>query len=390
MPARRGLLRSAAVGAGVVAAFAVGVAVGVGGRQQPAVPTDPVAEAAQAIAADAERPVTRSDLDRAAITAMLAELGDPHAAYRAPGESDAATDVVAGSYAGLGLWLRAESDGRVVVGNVLPTSGAAQGGVDSGDELLAVDNRPARGRPVAEIVAALRGPAHSSVRVVTRGPTGTLEDRQLVRGEVETQDLGIERLAGGVLRVRVAAFSRGSGVAFRHLLADARAEAPVRGIVLDLRGNPGGLLDEAVTVASTFLDGGAVVSYERRGEAPRVLQAEPRGDTTTPLAVLVDGGTASAAEVVAGAVQDRRRALVVGARSYGKGSVQEAITLADGSTLELTVARYRTPAGRALDGVGVAPDIAVAGSTGGDPALDRAATVVGGLLADARTGTGTR
>ena len=382
----RGLLRSAAVGAGVVAAFAVGVAVGVSGRHPEPVPpagAGPLAEAADAIANDAQHPVGRADLDRVAIEAMLAEVDDPYALYRAPGQRDATSTVVTGSYAGLGLWLRAEADGRVVVGSVLPGSGAASGGVDVGDELVGVGDRPARGRPVSELVAALRGPAATSVRVVTRGAGGRLLDTRLMRGEVAVQDLGVERLAGGIVRVRVAAFSRGLGSAFRGALQAAARRATVRGVVLDLRGNPGGLLDEAVTVTGTFLDGGPVVSYQRRDEPARQLQAEPGGDTATPVAVLVDGGTASAAEVVAGALQDRHRALVVGARSFGKGSVQESLSLADGSSLELTVAHYRTPAGRSLDRAGIVPDVAVAPAAAGDPALDRASSVVGGLLADA-------
>jgi carboxyl-terminal processing protease len=153
------------------------------------------------------------------------------------------------------------------------------------------------------------------------------------------------------------------------------------GVVLDLRGNPGGLLDEAVEVASAFLDGGPVVSYERRGSGVQTLDAIGTGDTVTPVAVLVDGGTASAAEVVAAALQDRNRAVVVGARTFGKGSVQEPSTLSDGSALELTVGKYRTPAGRMIDGVGVTPDVAVDPAAAGDIAEARAVEVLGGLVA---------
>jgi len=388
----RGLLRSAAVGAGVVAAFAVGVVVGVSGREgdRPAgAPGSPVAEAAGVIAADGQKAVPRADLDRAAIQAMLRELDDPYATYRSPGEQDATTAVLDGSYAGLGLWLRADTDGRVVVSTVLPSSAAARGGISPDDELVSINGRGVAHRGVASLVTALRGPAASSVRVVTRSPAGVLRDVRLVRAEVAVQDLGVERLAGGVVRVRVAAFSRGVGAAFRGALAAARRQGEIQGIVLDLRGDPGGLLDEAVTVAGTFLDGGPVVSYARRGDSERVLEAEPGGDARTPLAVLVDSGTASAAEVVAAALQDRRRALVVGTRSFGKGSVQEPVALSDGSSLELTVAHYRTPAGRSLDGTGITPDVAVAAPARGarlgrgDAALDRASSVVGGLLADA-------
>jgi carboxyl-terminal processing protease len=159
------------------------------------------------------------------------------------------------------------------------------------------------------------------------------------------------------------------------------------GIVLDLRGNPGGLLDEAVEVASSFLDGGPVVSYERRGKAPRTLQAFSGGDVTTPLVVLVDAATASAAEVVAAALQDRNRAVVVGSRTFGKGTVQEPSRLSDGSGLELTVGRYLTPSGRTIEGVGLEPDVAVPATEPAAVAERRAIEVLTGLVA-ALDGTG--
>ncbi len=131
------------------------------------------------------------------------------------------------------------------------------------------------------------------------------------------------------------------------------------GIILDLRGNPGGLLAESVETASAFLDGGHVVTYTRRDEAPQQLDAIGNGDTATPLVVLVDGATASGGEVVAGALQDRGRAVIVGSRTFGKGSVQEPHRLSDGSSLALTVARYSLPSGRSVEGVGIEPDIDV-------------------------------
>jgi carboxyl-terminal processing protease len=160
----------------------------------------------------------------------------------------------------------------------------------------------------------------------------------------------------------------------------------VSGVVLDLRGNPGGLLDEAVETASAFLDGGPVVSYTRRGAAPVRLDAVGTGDPAVPLVVLVDGGTASAAEVVAGALQDRGRAVLVGSRTFGKGSVQEPRTLSDGSALELTIARYATPAGRSLEGVGLVPDIDIRPGSAGSVAVRRALDVLRGLLADRSSG----
>jgi carboxyl-terminal processing protease len=158
-------------------------------------------------------------------------------------------------------------------------------------------------------------------------------------------------------------------------------ESHAGGVILDLRGNPGGLLDEAVEVASAFLDGGPVVSYEQRDAADRTLNAIGAGDTQTPVVVLVDGGTASAAEVVAAALQDRSRAVIVGSRTYGKGSVQEPSVLPDGSAIEFTIGRYLTPAGRVIDGRGIEPDVLVDPLEAPEVAEARALEVLRGLTA---------
>jgi carboxyl-terminal processing protease len=183
------------------------------------------------------------------------------------------------------------------------------------------------------------------------------------------------------MRIRVAAFTRGVGHEVQAAMDRARG-AGSTGVVLDLRDDPGGLLDEAVSTASAFLNGGLVVSYVRRGEAGRRMDASGDGDTTTPLVVLINGGTASAAEVVAGALQDRGRAVLVGSQSFGKGSVQEPSRLPDGSGVELTVGHYVTPSGRSLDGVGIDPDIEVAFGAAPNVADSRAVEVLHGLLAD--------
>ncbi len=209
---------------------------------------------------------------------------------------------------------------------------------------------------------------------------------RLARATFSTDDVVVERLAGGISRVAIIAFTRGVGRDVARAMA-AEGAGRTGGVVLDLRDNPGGLLDEAVAVASAFLDGGPVVSYERRGAKPRTLDAFEGGDTATPLVVLVNPSTASAAEVVAGALQDRNRAVVVGTRTYGKGSVQEPSTLSDGSALELTVGRYLTPSGRALEGIGIEPDVVVPPGAAPEVAERRAIDVLTGLVA-ALGGTG--
>jgi carboxyl-terminal processing protease len=191
--------------------------------------------------------------------------------------------------------------------------------------------------------------------------------------------------SGSVGRITVASFVRGAGRDVRTAVTRLQA-AHASGVILDLRGNPGGLLDEAVETASAFLDGGPVVSYTRRAGTPVRLDAVGTGDTALPLVVLVDGGTASAAEVVAGALQDRGRAVLVGSRTFGKGSVQEPRTLPDGSALELTIARYATPTGRSLDGVGLVPDIDIRPGSASSVAVRRGLEVLRGLSADRTAG----
>jgi carboxyl-terminal processing protease len=239
------------------------------------------------------------------------------------------------------------------------------------------------GLDAAHAAASLRGRTGTTVTLsLSRGDaTRTVRlTRAVVASPAVTTSMATPRVG----RIVVPAFTQGVGRQVRQAARELRAKHAT-GLILDLRGDPGGLLSEAVETASAFLDGGAVVTYSRRDELSQRLDADGRGDTATPLVVLVDGSTASAAEVVAGALQDRGRAVVVGTRTFGKGTVQEPHRLADGSSLALTVARYTLPSGRSVEGVGIEPDIQVF-----DPAasLNRAVEVLSGLLADTGSGRG--
>ena len=232
---------------------------------------------------------------------------------------------------------------------------------------------------MSSVAGRLRGPSGSTVTVGVRRATGTLTVT-ITRSQVLADDVVVDRLKHSVLMIRVTSFSRGVGREVRAAMA-ADPGAHAGGIVLDLRDDPGGLVDEAVDVAGAFLDGGPVVSYAQRGSGTHTLDAVGVGDTATPLVVLVDGNTASAAEIVTGALQDRGRAVVIGSKTFGKGSVQEPATLSDGSAIEFTVGRYLTPSGRALDGVGIDPDVAIDPSAAPRVAERRALEVLAGLLA---------
>ncbi|WP_130492566.1 S41 family peptidase [Motilibacter rhizosphaerae] len=374
MASTRRLVLALAAGAGLLTAYAAGLATPRGGSADPVRPDSSLAAAAARISASAAEPVTAEELQQAAVTGMLSALHDRWARYYPPADAQAQAAAVEGRFTSVGLWLR-ESSRHLVVASVTGGSPAARAGVRPGDVVASV----AGAVPVSVPQAAdlLRGAAGTSVDVrLRRG--GRALHLSLERVEVGERPVSSRRLAGGALLVRVESFTRGTGREVRAVLA---AEPHAQGVVLDLRGNPGGLLDEGVEVASIFLHGGAVVSYDRRDQPAQTLTAVGTPDTTTPLVVLVDGGTASAAEVVVGALQDRGRGVVVGSRTYGKGSVQETFPLPDGAAVELTVGHYRTPLGRDLDGVGIAPDVQVAADAPATVAERRAATVLLGLRA---------
>ncbi|MGK4581079.1 S41 family peptidase [Kitasatospora sp. HPMI-4] len=301
--------------------------------------------------------------------------GDPWAAYYSPEEY---RDFTQGRYPGVGLTVGRAQDGGTAVSRVQPAGPAEQAGIAAGDLLLSVDGVPTDRLPVTEVVARLRGRAGgggragSTVTLGVRHQGGPVRELVLHRRLLAAQEVAVEHPRPGVVRVAVRGFTDGVAEQVRAAVQGAR------GVVLDLRGNSGGLVEEAVGTASVFLDGGPVAWYDSRGER-RELTAARGGDTATPLVVLVDGGTMSAAELLAGALQDRCRAVLVGARTFGKGTVQQPSRLADGSVLEVTVGRYHTPAGRTPDGTGLTPDVPL--PVGGTPqdALALADTVLSGL-----------
>lgn len=362
----------------VVLAFGCGMVTGiVGARSDMPVQDGAITAAAAEISRSAAHPVSRDKLERAAITGMLNVLDDPWSRYYAPPDYRSYRSALAGQYSGVGVWLE-QRRGQVVVSEVQPGSPASKAGVRQGDRLVRVAGRPVD-TAVRDAVGWLRGRSGTSV-AVTVARDGDFRDLVIARQPIRTSAVTVEHLEDGVLLVDVGEFTRGVGRRVRQAVM-AGSPDPRAGVVLDLRGNPGGLLSEAVETASVFLDGGTVVSYERRGHGRRVLRAVGQGDTATPLVVLVDGGSASAAEVVAGALQDRNRAVIVGARTVGKAMVQQAYPLDDGSALKLTVGRYYTPDGRSIGRRGITPDVYVAPGRPPQVAEQRALEVLSGLLA---------
>ncbi|XRQ11308.1 S41 family peptidase [Actinomadura welshii] len=380
------LLRGTAVAAAIVCAYGAGVVTGSGPRRPTAAADGSVlTEAAAKIGRHAAEPVDRAALDRAAVEGMLRALDDEWAHYYTAREYDDVEGRLNGDYSGVGLWLGTEGngggDGRVVVASVQPGTAAARADVRAGDVITGVESAPVDGWDVERVAEALRGPPQDPVELTVERDRRT-KRFHLVRTPVSEGDVTVTELPEDARLIRVEAFTRGTGRRIRAAVAgETPSGRPEGGVVLDLRGNPGGLLEEAVETASAFLRDGPVVTYRPRGRRVREMGVTRPGDGRTPLVVLVDAGTASASEVVAGSLRDRDRAVIIGSRTYGKASVQEAITLADGSVIELTVGRYRTPSGRNLDGVGIEPDIAVSADSPPAVAERRARTVLRGLNA---------
>lgn len=337
-------------------------------------------EAATRISTEAAGTVDRDALERAAIQGMLASLGDKYASYYGAAQYADFQRALEGRYTGIGVWLGHVS-GHLQVTSVLPGSPADSAGLRTGDEIVTLDGISVTDKSVSQVVAAMRGDVGTELHVGLRR-SSVEQDVVVRRAAVQTKDVLVDHPVRDVVRIQVAAFTKGVGRDVRAAVEQANTDH-VPGIVLDLRGNAGGLLHEAVETASAFLADGNVVTYRGRGVADERYDVVSAGDANTTLVVLVDGGTASAAEVVAGALQDRDRAVIVGTRTYGKGSVQQPIRLIDGTAIEITIARYYTPSGRSVDGVGIRPDIEVAPSADSDVALDRAVDVLTGILADA-------
>ncbi|MFH9067825.1 S41 family peptidase [Streptomyces alboflavus] len=326
-------------------------------------PADEAADAAAEAMADGKS-------GKKAAEDVVSRSGDRWSSVYSQGEYREFEQSLDGAYTGVGLWARREADGRIEVSRVQRGGPADRAGIHEGDKLTAIDGKDVTGRPVTDVVSLLRGtrantPVTLGLKRGTRAWTETLR-----RARLSTDSVTVTRLRGGAVMIKVAAFTKGSGEAVRRAVRRAPAGA---GILLDLRGNSGGLVSEATTASSAVLDGGLVATYDVRGRQ-RALHAKQGGDTERPVVALVDGGTMSAAELLTGALQDRGRAVVVGSRTFGKGSVQMPSKLPDGSVAELTVGHYRTPSGKAVDGRGITPDLEVE-----DGAQERAETVLSGL-----------
>lgn len=315
-------------------------------------------------------PVSPRDLVYGATRGAVATL-DAHSMFFDPEEYRSLLDITEGEYAGIGLEIDFRDDAIRVVA-VLDGSPAQRAGLQRADEILTIDGQVTDGLGLDKAQRLLRGPVGMKVVLeIRRAENDRVWTFTIIRGWIRVPPLEHLPLGGGLHYVRIKNFPRRVAGDLEQLLSKLEPE----GLILDLRNNPGGLFDEAVEVCDLFVAGGLIVSSsDRRGHKVEQRMARERAPQAGyPLAILIDRGSASAAEVVAGALADRGRARLFGERSYGKGSVQTILDLSDGSGLKLTIARYFTPSGRQIDAHGIEPDepCAVA-SADADPAVTSA------------------
>ena len=319
----------------------------------------------QRIKASYVEPVDDDTLMRGMIDGMLAAL-DPHSAYLDGSDLDRLETMIDGNYSGLGLSVVAE-DGAVKIISPFRGSPADKAGIKAGDFITHLDGKLIVGQTLDEAVAQMRGRAGTAIQLTIFRP-GRDEpfDVTVTRGVIELEPVTWELHEGNIGHISINEFSRDVGSDVFAAWEDLKSKATGRlsGLVLDLRSNPGGSLDEAVALSDLFLTDGRIVSQRGRARGENIAyDAETvfRGDIAEglPIVVLIDAGSASASEIVAGALQDHRRAVVMGERSFGKGSVQTLLPLGRDAALKLTTARYYTPSGHSVQEGGIKPDIAV-------------------------------
>jgi carboxyl-terminal processing protease len=352
------------VAGGLVAVLAAGL-VGIGATSRAVPPANDLA-LIDGVIALVERnyvhPVAPGELTTDALKGMLNRL-DPHSDYMDEAEFKESQNDLGGKFGGLGIQISSQ-DGIPKVISPIDDTPASRAGLAGGDLIVAVDGESTHGIELQKIVRILRGTPGTSVKLtILRGAKAPF-DVTLTRAIIEVPSIKSKLQPNGIGYVRITQFGSDTADKFRQTVGTLKQDAggKLRGLVIDLRNDPGGLLAAAVDIAGDFLDGGTVVSIRGRRQAEdRSFSAPAKGDMLAgaPIAVLINGASASASEIVAGALQDRHRATVLGTPSFGKGSVQSVIPLNGHGALRLTTALYYTPAGRSIQGEGIAPDVVV-------------------------------
>jgi carboxyl-terminal processing protease len=333
----------------------------------------PVDEAIKEITAAGYSKVAKQLLQRAAIEGAIKASGDAWSNYFPTSALDVFKDRLNNQYTGVGIILRKSVSGVLEVASVEATSPAADAGIVASDQLLEINGTDVQGASLPSAIAMLRGNVGNKVNLlILRSEKNILIS--LKRAKITAQSVQISTISKDVALLSISSFSISTASQVQKLLSKTPHS---KGVIIDLRNNPGGIVEEAVGVARQFINGGIIVSYQKDSGEKVIFESTESGADQAPLIILINSSTASAAEILAAALQDRNRAVILGEKSYGKGTVQEFKTLNDGSKLELTVALYRSPSGKLIEGKGVSPDLAVPESVIASKSLQ----VLGGLAA---------
>ena len=305
--------------------------------------------------------VSDDSLVESAINGMLTSL-DPHSNYLNTKNFNDMKVQTRGEFGGLGIEVSMEN-GLVKVVSPIDDTPAARAGLKPGDLITHLDGDPVQGMTLPEAVEKMRGPVSSEIKLTIRREGREPFDVKLIRATIKIQSVRSHLEGDNIAYIRITTFNEQTDVGLNNAMKNLKQQGggKLLGVVLDLRNDPGGLLDQAVAVADAFLEKGEIVSTRgRRSEDAQRYNARP-GDIAAglPVAVLINGGSASASEIVAGALQDHHRAILLGTRSFGKGSVQTIIPLPGHGAMRLTTARYYTPSGRSIQAKGIDPDIVV-------------------------------
>ena len=313
-----------------------------------------VDQAIDSIIDSGAKDLDRKILERAAIEGALKASGDLWANYFPKSALEVLDEQSSNVFTGVGVGLNKTRGGQIQIASIQENSPAATSGLSVGDQLLEVNGTDIRGASLTSVTALIRGDIGRRIELLV-----SREERQILVSlsseKVTLSTVKASQVGTNVALVQINSFSRGTSDELQKSLSKLKYSS---GVILDLRNNPGGLLEEALRVSQLFISNGIIVSYQVNG-AEKLFKADNPKPISAPVVVMINRNTASSAEIVASAFQDRNRGVIIGERSYGKGSVQEFVTLEDGSKLELTVARFVTPSGKIIDEVGVSPDLEV-------------------------------
>ena len=344
--------------------FAIGIQVGESRN------SSSVDEAIKSVVESSAKDIDRDVLERAAIEGVLKASGDEWANYFPREALETFEAQSSNSFTGIGIYLSKSRGGVIKITSIQEGSPAANSDLAIGDELIEVNGTQVTGASLASTIALIRADIGERVDLlVVRNEQRILAS--IKTGKVQAKSVELTQVSSSVALVEIASFISGTASEVSEALKSANYKS---GVIIDLRNNSGGLVKEAVAVAEQFIGSGIIVSY-KVNESEKVFRAVNSNPIKVPVVVIINRNTASSAEILAGAFQDRNRGVVIGERSYGKGSVQELISLDDGSKLELTVALFLTPSGRIIEEVGITPDLAVAPAEIGLKSLQ----VLGGL-----------